>query len=68
MKLSNNINGLLIVILGIGMFIFGILMFSYQGANLSPVVSKLGMYSFFWWLPITIIGIVIAVSKDKNSN
>lgn len=39
--------GALIIVLGIGMFVLGASLFSYSGPDLNPIVSKMGMYSFF---------------------
>jgi hypothetical protein len=55
---------LLIIILGIAMLLFGSYMFSYQGKSLNPDISKLGMYSFFLWLPTIIVGIIIIVKRQ----
>ena len=57
--------GFFVILLGIGMFFFGVSMFTYQGKALNPIVSKLGMYSFFFWLPTIIVGIFITVKKNK---
>jgi hypothetical protein len=51
--------GGLTTLLGVGMFIFGASMFSYAGPSLNPIISKLGMYSFFLWLPVLGIGLVM---------
>jgi hypothetical protein len=56
------IAGLILIVIGFGMFIFGVSMFSYQGAPLNPIVSKLGMYSFFLWAPIILIGIALLIT------
>jgi hypothetical protein len=53
--------GMCITILGIGMFIFGASLFTYQGQPLNPVINKLGMYSFFLWLPTICVGIFLIV-------
>ncbi|WP_147425634.1 hypothetical protein [Mucilaginibacter gracilis] len=53
--------GILTILLGIGMLIFVATMFSYQGSELNPLVSKLGMYSFLFWLPIILLGIGITL-------
>ncbi len=60
----HQIKGLLIIILGIAMLLFGSYMFSYQGKSLNPDISKLGMYSFFLWLPTIIVGIIIIVKRQ----
>lgn len=60
---ANQKIGLCLLILGVGMFIFGISMFSYQGSNLNPLISEAGMYSFFLWLPVIIAGIVFLISS-----
>jgi len=55
--------GLSLILLGVGMFLFGASMFSYTGTNLDPVISKLGMYSFFLWLPTIITGVLLMCYK-----
>jgi hypothetical protein len=60
-----------LILLGIAMFLFGVSMFTYQGNRLSPFVSKLGMYSFLYWLPTIGVGIVITIigtSRPKKSS
>jgi hypothetical protein len=57
--------GILVLLLGIFMFGFGITMFSWAGP-LNPIISKLGMYSFFLWLPTIITGIVLIFQKTKR--
>jgi len=54
---KTTIAGIIILILGIGMFMFGVSMFCYEGPTLNPIVSSLGKYSFFFWLPTIIVGI-----------
>ena len=63
----NRINGLIIVIVGIAMFIFGTSMFSYQGKNLDPDISKPGEVGFFLWLPTIIVGVVLIAKKPSQS-
>jgi len=63
-KYRNLIIGLLIIALGIGMFFFGVAMFTYQGNHLNPIISKLGMYSFIGWLPTIGIGVSIILLKE----
>jgi len=53
--------GALITALGIGMFIFAGSIFTYQGPPLSDIVSKLGMYSFVFWIPVLAAGIAIFI-------
>lgn len=65
--------GLGIIGLGVIMFFIGASMFTYRG-NIYPVVSKIGEYSFIFWLPTIILGtitiilenIVLAVRKRKK--
>lgn len=38
--------GLCLTLLGAGMFFFGVSMFTYQGNNLSPLISKADMLFF----------------------
>jgi len=58
--------GLLIFLLGIGLLIFGAGMFAYRGEALSPLVSKLGEFSFIYWIPIVIIGIALFIAGRKS--
>lgn len=62
----HQINGLIIIIVGIAMFIFGTSMFSYQGKNLDPDISKLGEVAFFLWLPTIIAGVVVIVKRPSQ--
>jgi len=57
MTASKKIGIVLIVIAAI-MLIVGVYMFSYQGANINPLLSKIGKYSFFLWLPFLIMGLI----------
>ncbi len=52
--------GILTILLGITMFWFGVSMFTYQGSSLNPIVSELGKYSFFLWLPVLALGITLS--------
>jgi hypothetical protein len=47
-----------ITLLGVGMFILGAGMFTYQGPELNPIIFKMGEYSFVFWLPVLLIGII----------
>lgn len=58
--------GLVVIILGIGMFLYGVSMFTYQGPPLNPIVSKIGEYSFFLWLPTIVIGICLLFIKKRS--
>ena len=58
--------GILIIVTGIGMFVLGVSMFTYRGPILNPFISKMGMYSFFLWLPAIILGIVFMFLKDDK--
>ncbi|WGQ11373.1 hypothetical protein QG516_06865 [Pedobacter gandavensis] len=60
--------GIVAVFLGIGMALFGASLFTYQGPPLNPVVSEIGMYSFFLWLPTIIVGICLLFIKKKRLN
>ena len=51
--------GTLIILLGIAMLFIGGSLFSYSGPRLDPIVSDIGKYSFFLWLPTIIVGVVI---------
>jgi len=57
--------GLVIIILGIVMFFFAVYMFSLTG-KVNPIISKIGMYSFIFWLQTIVLGIIVAlISKRK---
>lgn len=64
--MKGRIIGVCLILLGIVMFFFGVSMFTYQGNNLSPLVSKAGMYSFVLWLPTIIIGIAFMIVARKK--
>jgi hypothetical protein len=58
--------GIALIFLGIIMFLLGASMFAYRGA-INPIVSKIGWYSFLFWLPTIILGIVlVAITKRKR--
>ena len=57
--------GLGIIGLGVIMFFVGASMFTYRG-NINPIVSKIGMYSFLFWLPTIILGTIIAVVSKRR--
>jgi hypothetical protein len=59
----NHIIGICLVVLGIAMLFFGASMFTYRGNNLNPIASKAGMYSFIFWLPTIIIGIIFLLIR-----
>jgi hypothetical protein len=63
---KKTIIGLLLIVLGVAMLMFGASMFTYQGNSLNAIVSKLGMYCFFLWLPVIIIGIVFITVRSKK--
>jgi hypothetical protein len=48
--------GVFLMILGIIMFCIGVSTFTYQGNNLSPFISNLGMYSFLYWMETAFTG------------
>lgn len=56
----------MVTILGVTMFLFGAAMFSYSGPTLSPIISDLGKYSFFLWLPTLILGLSIFTWPQKQ--
>jgi hypothetical protein len=63
--------GVILLILGAGMFVLGVSMFCYNGgiANqfLLNVLSEAGKYSFFLWLPTIIIGLVLLSFRPQKS-
>jgi hypothetical protein len=66
------ISGFVIILLGICMFWFGVYMFTYQGSGHSnafmEIESKIGMYSFFLWMPTIITGIILVVIAANTKN
>jgi hypothetical protein len=61
------ITGVLISLLGIAMFCFGVSIFTYSGKSLNPFISDLGKYSFLYWFPTLIVGFALmALSKKKK--
>ena len=58
--------GILIILLGIGMFVFGVSIFCYQGNSLSPLTNTLGKYSFMYFLPTIIIGVLVLVFAPRK--
>jgi hypothetical protein len=57
--------GVILIILGIAMLVFGTSIFGYQGKRLSQIISDLGFFSFILWLPTIIVGIVFIGVKKK---
>lgn len=56
------------ILIGFGMFCFGVSMFAYQGPPLSPFESELGEFSFSWWLPTIIVGaLLLLINKLKKT-
>jgi len=55
--------GIGFILLGIAMFIVGVSLFTYQGERLNPIISDIGMYSFFLWLPTLTMGIILVVKR-----
>jgi len=53
--------GAFITLAGIGMFFFGVSMFTYQGPPLSDFQNKAGKYSFIYFLPVFLIGLVLFI-------
>ena len=54
--------GLLLIILGVIIFLFAASTFSYSG-EINPFISKIGMYSFVFWLPTIALGIILVLIK-----
>jgi len=58
------IAGIIVILLGIGMFFIGIAGFS---GSLPNYLRQLGIFSFFSWFPALIIGIILtAVGRKRN--
>ncbi|MBB6109036.1 hypothetical protein SAMN05421821_103273 [Mucilaginibacter lappiensis] len=58
--------GIVLIVIGIGMLFLGASLFTYQGPPLNPIVSKMGEYSFFWWLPTLIVGIGLTFGSKRK--
>jgi len=58
--------GIVLIVIAIGMFFLGASLFAYQGPPLNPIVSKMGEYSFFWWLPALIVGRGLTFGSKKK--
>ncbi len=59
--------GMGIILLGFSMFIFGVSMFTYQGPELSSIIIRLAEYSFVFWLPTLLLGLIfLCISKIKK--
>jgi hypothetical protein len=54
------IAGILITLLGIGMFLWGMHMFTYRG-DFTELMSTTGEYSFLFCIPVFLIGIVLTI-------
>ena len=68
---SNILVGILLIILSIILFIFGVHVFTYRGES-TALFRNVGAISFISWFPILIIAIIflsIGISKGlKNKN
>lgn len=51
--------GIVLLILGLGMFFLAVTVFTWLGSGLSEFISEAGKYSFFLWLPTIIVGIIL---------
>ena len=58
--------GVLIILLGIAMFFYGVSIFCYQGNSLSPLANTLGKYSFMYFLPTIIVGVLVLVFAPRG--
>jgi hypothetical protein len=63
---KNRIIGIVLIITGVAMLIIGASLFSYLGPPLNPIISEIGKYSFFFWLPTLIVGIFIFSFSKRN--
>lgn len=57
--------GIGMILVSVIMFFVGASLFTYRGGNLNPIISHIGMYSFLFWLPTLIIGIILTFIKRK---
>ena len=59
--------GAILIILGVLMFILGASLFTYRlDTPLYPLINIVGKYSFFFWLPTLIIGIIVNIFERKH--
>jgi len=58
--------GIVFILLGFVMFVVGASFFTYQGGKLNPIINFVGMVSFFMWLPIIIIGLILVLIKSNK--
>jgi len=63
---THNKIGITLIFLGIIMFLLGASVFAYRGA-INPIVSKIGWYSFLFWLLTIILGIILAAVNKRKS-
>ncbi|GGG94893.1 hypothetical protein GCM10007422_05460 [Pedobacter zeae] len=54
------IAGVLITLLGIGMLLWGVHMFTYRG-DFTELMSITGEYSFLFCIPVFLIGVVLTI-------
>jgi len=59
--------GIVLIVIGIGMFFLGASLFAYQGPPLNPIVNEMGKYSFLWWFPTLIVGILLTLISKKKT-
>jgi uncharacterized membrane protein len=63
--------GVVLIFLGICMCLWGVHMFAYRG-DFTPLMSKTGEFSFVFFLPVLIIGLILTligikrIKKDKK--
>lgn len=58
--------GIVLIILAVIMLIIGASVFTYRGSYINPVLSNLGKYSFLFWFPILVMGLVFVFLEKTN--
>jgi vacuolar-type H+-ATPase subunit I/STV1 len=59
--------GLILILSGVVMFLFGGYIMTYQGKSLSEAASTFGFLSFILWLPTIITGIILMSQKSSST-
>lgn len=59
--------GVVLIISGISVLVFGLLIFRYRPTQLHSIVSDFGVLSFIIWLSIVVAGIMFLRAGRKHS-
>jgi len=55
------ISSVLLIILSVIMFTVAVSLFAYKGEQLNSMVVKIGEFSFLFWLPVLILGVILFI-------